>query len=249
MKTWTCPTGETYNLFTDMLKQPHLLIAGTTGSGKSVLLNGLMATALYRHPVDKTGGVSFILMDPKGTELADYADLPHTMYYASRPYEYVKALEYAAEIMETRNRITQKKRLSDRRLPKEYDGADLYIVIDEWFDLITSEYAGKIMRLVQWIAAKGRSARVHIILCTQVALAKILPSEIRDNFCSRVGLRTRDASASRVILNQGGLETLPRFGKGYYMTPEVDNEGLYDIPYIQMDDIYNLIDWWTNQAA
>lgn len=247
MITYQMPKGSTYNLFEDMLNQPHLLIAGTTGSGKSVLLNGLMATLLYRAPVDKERGAGFILIDPKGTELDDYRELPHTVYYASRPAEYVQALQKAADLMEQRNNITAQRRRADRRVSKVYDGADLYIVIDEWFDLITCEYAAQIKRLVQWIAAKGRSARVHIILCTQVALAKVLPTEIRDNFCARVGLRTRDATASKVILGMAGLESLPRHGKGYYMVPEKENEGLYDIPYIQGDEIYNLIDWWMEQ--
>lgn len=247
MKTWICPKGKTYNLFADMLSQPHLLIAGTTGSGKSVLLNGLMATALYRHPVDKANGAWFVLIDPKGTELLDYADLPHTMYYTSN--NYLRALDMAANEMERRFNVLKSRRSVDRRSAKIYDGADLYVVIDEWFDLINSKESQQIKELVQFIAAKGRAARAHIILCTQNALAKILPSSIRDNFCARVGLRTRDSNASRVILGMDGLQNLPRYGKGYYMVPEPENEGLYDIPYIDEDEIYNLIDWWMAQAA
>lgn len=247
MRIWKMPIGNTYNLFSDMLSQPHLLIAGTTGSGKSVLLNGLMATALYRHPVDKAGGAAFILIDPKGTELLDYADLPHTSYYTDK--DYLRALNIAANEMERRFQALKSRRSADRRAAKIHDGSDLYIVIDEWFDLINSRDSRQIRELVQWIAAKGRAARVHIILCTQVALAEVLPSKIRDNFCARVGLRTRDATASRVILGMPGLETLPRFGKGYYMVPETEHEGLYDIPFIEQDKVYQLIDWWMEQCA
>ena len=79
------PTGEYNRLFADMLQQPHLLIAGATGSGKSVIVNGIMTTALYHSPA----AVQFILIDPKRVELVDYKALPHTLQYASEPGDMV----------------------------------------------------------------------------------------------------------------------------------------------------------------
>lgn len=80
---YTAPTGKAYNLFLDMLKQPHLLIAGATGSGKSVVINGLTDTLMYRLPFDMDGGAQLILIDPKRVELAAYAKLPHTLAHAA----------------------------------------------------------------------------------------------------------------------------------------------------------------------
>lgn len=97
-RVWTTPTGEYFSLYKDMLKQPHLLIAGATGSGKSVVINGLVYTALYDSPA----AVQFILIDPKRVELVDYKILPHTLQYASEPGDMVQALEKAMEITEAR---------------------------------------------------------------------------------------------------------------------------------------------------
>ena len=113
-------------MFANMLDQPHLLIAGTTGSGKSVLINNLMTEALEKSPNE----VQFILIDPKRVELVDYAMLPHTMRYADEPEEMFDALSYALEVCELRFRIMQ-----DRHLKKS-QAADLYVVIDELADLV-----------------------------------------------------------------------------------------------------------------
>ena len=103
LKKYTTPTGEYYTLYKDMLSQPHLLIAGATGSGKSVVINGLVYTALYDSPAR----VQFILIDPKRVELVEYKQLPHTIKYASEPGEMVQALEKAMDITETRYKAIQ----------------------------------------------------------------------------------------------------------------------------------------------
>ena len=87
MTTWRTPGGIANNSVLDMLKQTHLLIAGSTGSGKSVLINTLIYTALFRSPA----AVRFVLIDPKRVELVDYSELPHTLKYASEPPEIIKA--------------------------------------------------------------------------------------------------------------------------------------------------------------
>ena len=78
-RVWKTPELDYYNLYADMLQQPHLLIAGATGSGKSVVINGMMTTALKDSPA----AVQFILIDPKRVELVDYKELPHTLSYSS----------------------------------------------------------------------------------------------------------------------------------------------------------------------
>ena len=254
MKTWICPTGRISKLFADMLNQPHLLIAGTTGSGKSVLLNGLIATALYRPPLDVPDGAQFILIDPKGDELEDYEDLPHTLFYSNTLSGHIKALQKATIIMEARNMLTRDRRKKDRSVSKIFSGSDLYVIIDEWFDLISASIKSEATTYIQRLAAKGRSARVHLIVCTQTPLAKVLPTEIRCNFDARVGLRTRDAGQSKLILDSAkiGLDKLPAHGYGYYMRP-IENEedtkknGIFPIPYIRQEEINALIDWWMAQ--
>lgn len=95
-KEWKTPGGTAAAVCLDMLEQPHLLIAGSTGSGKSVLLNTLIYTALYKAP----HRCRFILIDPKRVELIDYKELPHTLIYASEPPDIAAALVYAVEVMD-----------------------------------------------------------------------------------------------------------------------------------------------------
>lgn len=243
-RTWETPSGKTCDLFADALKQPHLLVAGTTGSGKSVFVDGLISTALYRPPVDVPGGAEFILIDPKGTELDDYADLPHTRRYSCEISDFPVAFEYAVALMEKRNAATKAARRKAPALPKSYNGSDVYLVIDEWADIMNT-CKKPVLPLVQRLAQRGRSARVHLVLVTQTPLAVVLPSQVRGNFDSRMALRTRDAGQSRLLIGKPGLESLPRHGQGYYMTPE--KESLYHIPMIDAAERQRLIAWWMDQ--
>ena len=228
------PSGTTYNLFKDMAMQNHLLVAGATGSGKSVVVNGIITTLLYKAPSE----VQFILIDPKRVELSPYKNLPHTICYASEPKDMVDALDYAMSITETRYRKMEKNG------ERKYSGGDVYVIIDEWADLMTTQKQ-KVAPLLQRLAQIGRASKVHIILCTQTPIAKVIPTEIKCNFDSRVGLRTRSAQDSRNILGFNGLENLPLYGQGIYMTPAGDT--IYKIPYVDEVEQKRLIGWWTKQ--
>lgn len=230
-KEWRTPPGQVYSLYRDMLKQPHLLIAGATGSGKSVVINGLVYTAMYDSPA----AVQFILIDPKRVELVDYKPLPHTLMYASEPGEMVEALEKAMEITESRYKAMQRQRV------KKYPGGALYVIIDELADLMTTARR-QVQPLIQRLAQVGRAANVHIIAATQCPLATVIPTPIKVNFDSRVALRTRSAQDSRNILGLTGCELLPRYGQGYYMTP--DGLKLYNIPMQPQEDINALVKYW-----
>lgn len=230
-KEWRTPPGQVYSLYRDMLKQPHLLIAGATGSGKSVVINGLVYTAMYDSPA----AVQFILIDPKRVELVDYKPLPHTLMYASEPGEMVEALEKAMEITENRYKAMQRQRV------KKYPGGALYVIIDELADLMTTARR-QVQPLIQRLAQVGRAANVHIIAATQCPLATVIPTPIKVNFDSRVALRTRSAQDSRNILGLTGCELLPRYGQGYYMTP--DGLKLYNIPMQPQEDINALVKYW-----
>lgn len=228
------PHGRIYNLYEDMTNQPHLLIAGITGSGKSVVVNGIITTLLFKTPQE----VGLILIDPKRVELSMYKNLPHTMYYASEPQEMLNALIYAMDIVDAR---FQQMQARGERL---YSGSDIYVIIDEWADLMTTQKQ-KVAPLVQRLAQIGRASKVHIILCTQTPIAKIIPTEIKCNFDSRLGLRTRSAQDSRNIISRAGLELLPRYGKGVYMTPQGECEKR--IPYIDDYERERLVRFWVLQ--
>ena len=233
-RVWTTPGGQYYTLYKDMLEQPHLLIAGATGSGKSVVINALIYTALLDSPAT----VQFILIDPKRVELVDYKPLPHTVQYASEPGKMVQALEKAMEITESRYRAMQAQRV------KKYSGAALYVIIDELADLMTTDRR-HVQPLLQRLAQIGRAANVHIIAATQCPLASVIPTPIKVNFDARVGLRTRSAQDSRNILGFKGCEQLPRYGQGYYMTP--GELTLYSIPMIEPYQITQRINYWMHQ--
>lgn len=240
MKTYTTPAGTLYKLYLDALAQPHLLIAGATGSGKSVIINGLIYTALHRLPLDREHGAQFILIDPKRVELVQYSRLPHTIKYASEPAPILDALRMAMAITEDRY-----KRMQARRLRK-YPGGDVYVIIDEFADLMTTD-ARTVKPIVQRLAQIGRAARVHIILATQTPISKVLPTEIKCNFDARFGLRTRSAQDSRNILDRPGLELLPRYGQAIYRTPAGDT--LYNVPYYSDAELQRIVDHWEAQQA
>lgn len=244
-RTWRAPGGLCWPIYRDMLEnQPHIMIAGATGSGKSVVINALMYTALYKFPggksgaVDEANSVGFILIDPKRVELADYKALPHTLRYASEPAEMVQAIQYAMDVTEDRYRIMQNQRV------KEWQGSQVYVIIDEFADLMTTNKK-QVQPLIQRLTQIGRAAKVHIILSTQYPIVKIVPTEIKINFNARIGLHTATAQDSRNIIGQSGCELLPRYGQGYYMTPE--GVKLYNIPMIEQEELAARVKWWTDQ--
>lgn len=227
-----------YTIYQSMLNQVHLLIAGSTGSGKSVVINGIMATALHDSPDD----VRFCLIDPKRVELVEYKNLPHVDIYASEPLDMVYALRRALSVTETRYKAMAQSHM------KKYDGADYYVIIDELADLMTTNRK-QVEPVLQRLCQIGRAARVHVIAATQCTLASVvLPTQIKINFDSKVGLRTRSAQDSRNIIGFAGCESLPRCGKGYYMTPDdLDGNDPITIPMYPDDYISGIVQYWVDQ--
>ena len=226
------PSLEYYTVYNDMLAQPHLLVAGATGSGKSVVINGIITTALQYTPEQ----VQFIFIDPKRVELIDYKHLPHTVEYASEPDTMITALNKAVAITEERYKVMQRKHI------KKYNAGAVYIIIDELADLMTTNKK-QVQPLIQRLAQIGRAANVHIIAATQCPLASVIPTPIKVNFDSRVALRTRSKQDSRNITGFNGCELLPRYGQGYYITPEQTT--LYNIPMYDTQVTQDLIKHWT----
>ena len=235
-RAWRTPGGQYYQLFRDMADQPHLLIAGATGSGKSVVLNGIASAILHDSPAR----VGLILIDPKRVELVQYKSLPHTVRYASEPADMVQALQQAIAITDRRYSEMQRQGV------RKYTGPDLYVLIDELADLMTTNKR-QVMPLLQRLCQIGRAARVHVIACTQCPLSAVIPTPIKVNFDARVGLRTRSAQDSRNILSVTGCELLPRYGYGYYMKPE--GTDLWKIPMVSDEEIDRLVSWWTSKQC
>lgn len=241
MATWRLPSGMIGGLSLDMLAQPHLLIAGATGSGKSVLINTLIYTATFKSPDE----VNFILIDPKCTELHMYKKLPHTIRYACETYDVPSALRYAIDIIDKRKHIMQRKEL--RNWPKEL-GPDVYAIIDEFADLVTMPGGKKVIKpLVQRIAQLGRAMKVHLILATQRPTRDIIDGAIKVNLDSRVALRCPTSVDSRNILDVKGAEKLPRYGKGLYLTPSKTEPSLIDIMMTDEQKLRHRIDFWAAQ--
>lgn len=233
---YVSPGGAYYKLYQDMADQPHLLIAGATGSGKSVVINGIIYTQLLHCP-DRS---AFVLLDPKRVELVQYKDCPHVLLYASEPDDMVRALQRSVDLIERRYRQMQAERV------RKYSGSDVYIVIDELADLMTTDRR-HVLPLLQRICQIGRAAKVHLIAATQCPLAKVIPTEIKVNFDACVGLRTRSAQDSRNILGSAGCEQLPRYGQAFYMTPEgID---LWNIPMYTDEQISALVSYWTSNRC
>lgn len=238
MRTWTTPTGEYPNLCADILKQPHTLIAGATGSGKSVLLNATIYTALYRPPTE----AAFVLIDPKRVELYQYRDLPHTWLYASEKLEIREALRAAVNLMETRYKDMRSAGL------RRYRGCEVYIIIDEYADLVTTDKHAVFEPLCR-IAQLGRAAGIHLIIATQRPTRDIINGQIKVNIDARLALRCPTAQDSRNIINRNGAELLPAHGLGYWLTPYTIQPQLWEIPFVDESEIDRLISWWKKQAA
>lgn len=230
----TTPGGMRPVIYADMSKQVHLLIAGKTGSGKSVVINGIIYSLLTDNFPDEC---QFIFLDPKRVELVQYKHLPHCLFYASEPGQPARALNYALSIIEKRYTAMQKSKI------KKYPGGNIYVVIDELADLMTTDRKN-ILPLLQRIAQIGRAASVHIIAATQCPLAKIIPTEIKVNFDSILGLKTATRQHSRNIIDLPGLESLPPYGYGYYITPAQSQ--LVMLPLIPEKEIQSVINHWTS---
>ena len=234
-KQWKTPGGTASNLCLDILKQPHTLIAGTTGAGKSVLMNSIIYTALYSSPE----AVRVMLIDTKLTELNQYKNLPHTSAYITTPAAAVAGLEQVLTETRRRGETAAKQGL------KEYPGAHLYIFIDELGDLVFSNRQA--VPVLSQIAMIGRSARVHLIAGTQCPNRKTLSAEIAANCAARVGLRCRDAIESRQIIGTPDACALPMHGQGYYISPAYYTPQLVSIPYTDPAKLAARVRWWENQ--
>ena len=240
--SYRTPAGTIYQPLLDLAQRPHLLIAGATGSGKSVVVNGIIASLLYTQSPFRC---QFVLIDPKKVELAMYRQLPHVARYASDPADMIRALQWSVEETERRFTLMQHAGL------REFDGAHLYVIIDELADLMTT-MKKEALPLMQRLAQIGRAARVHIIACSQNVLAITIPTVLKCCFCTILGLRTATRQQSRYLIDAPGCETLPdpkHEGKGFgYLRDGADLHKMYIYKYPD-EAIDFLLNWWTTSAC
>lgn len=231
------PAGRYSLLYDDMASQTHLLIAGRTGSGKSCVVNGIIHSQLVQKSCNE---VQFIFIDPKRVELSMWKNIPHCIGYASDDMrERLNALSFAVRIIERRFEEMEANGL------KKYNGSDILVIIDELADLLTTQKTD-VLPLLQRIGQIGRAAKVHLIACTQCPTAQILSTQLKCNFDSILGLRTRSPQDSRNIIGIKGCEKLPDHGQGYYVTPQ--HEGIEDLPLIPEDDLRRTAEHWSNRS-
>lgn len=247
MNTWTTPAGEVYDFYQDALKQSHLLIAGVTGSGKSVIINALIYTALYKSP----NNVAFILCDPKMVELSRYAKLPHVLRYADTLEGIKNALQYAHAVMMSRFAEMKKQGI------QETTERDIYVIVDEFADLVTkgaSREENAVKRAcescIESIGKLGRAAHVHLILATQAPNRQTIKANIALNMTARIGLRCEYPTESRQVIGDNSLCNFPnpmiehRAECKYKTAAGIVH---YNVPMIPAEDITTRIEWWTSQ--
>lgn len=242
------------NFYGRFLDVPHLLIAGTTGSGKSVFVNGLIHTAMQtRFPFAKIArGCNFIFIDAKRTELSIWEQSPHCIYYACEDKDIITALNIAIAVCNRRGKALEernKENFAKKIWERKYFGGDLYIVIDEFADLMeNAEISKDVVRLVQKIAQIGRSQKVHLWLCTQTPKADVIPTKITCNFDNRIGLRVTSAQQSRLIIGDKGLESFNEpYGNCIYSSPK-GLEKISGIPLVSDYEQIELVQYWMQQV-
>jgi S-DNA-T family DNA segregation ATPase FtsK/SpoIIIE len=228
----------------DLDSMPHLLIAGQTGSGKSVMINTLLTSFLYRNsPSD----LKLILVDPKQVELKPYDDIPHLLTpVITEPERCISALKWATVEMERRYRAlveVGKRNISEYNALKKEEGMPyIVIVIDELADLMmlaSRDVEGLIVRIAQ----KARAVGIHLVLATQRPSVDVITGLIKANFPARVAFTTASQVDSRTIIDQVGAEKLLGQGDMLLMTAEMAKPKRVQGAYIGEEETARVTDF------
>lgn len=256
----------------DLAKMPHALIAGATGSGKSVCLNTVITSLVYRHGPDR---LRLLLIDPKMVELSAYADLPHLRHaVVTDPKEAAGALKWAVMEMERRylllsaNGVRSLGEFNDRveqgvelSLP-EPDGPDededrwrykagvlpwIVVVVDELADLMMTVQAEVEKPLTQ-LAQKARAIGIHLLVATQRPSVNVITGLIKANFPCRIAFRVASKTDSRTILDQNGADSLLGYGDMLFLPPGRSEPVRMQGAFISTEETEALMAWYRAQA-
>lgn len=242
----------------DLAKMPHLLVAGSTGSGKSVAVNGIIASILMKARPDQ---VKFMMVDPKMVELSVYNDIPHLLIpVVTNPRKASKALQKVVDEMENRYELFAKvgvrniagfnAKVEEFNAQSEYKQVPLpliVVIVDELADLMmvaSKEVEDAIIRLGQ----KARAAGIHMILATQRPSVDVISGLIKANVPSRVAFAVSSGTDSRTILDENGAEKL--LGRGDMLFKPIDENHPVRLQgsFISDDDVERIVNFIKTQA-
>ena len=238
----------------DLAKMPHLLIAGATGSGKSVCINTIIASILYRATPDE---VRLIMVDPKMVELGNYNGIPHLLIpVVTDPNKAAAALNWAVAEMTNRYKKFAENNVRDlksynalmkREKKTEEIMSQIVIIIDELADLMmvaSSQVEQAISRLTQL----ARAAGMHLIVATQRPSVDVVTGLIKANIPSRIAFMVSSQIDSRTIIDMAGAEKLVGNGDMLYKPQDIDKPLRIQGPYISDDEVMNLIRFVKSQV-
>lgn len=261
----------------DLRKMPHLLIAGTTGSGKSVFVGSIITGLLFRH---SPKSLRLVLIDPKMVDLAAFAGVPHlALPHITEPKKAATALKWAVREMEKRykslskfgvgkieafNEKTAKLAKTDieehekvnleleegkARLDQYYYQPlpFIVIVVDELADLMITEKQN-IEEPIQRLTQKARACGIHLILATQSPRKDVVTGLIKTNIPGRVALKVASKMDSRIIIDDSGAERLLPNGDMLFQAPGIGKPTRHHGPYLSDAEISNVVKHWSNQA-
>ena len=231
----------------DLSSMPHLLIAGTTGSGKSVCINTIILSLLYRHTPEKC---KFILIDPKMLELSTYEGIPHLLCpVITEAKKAASVLGWVVKEMESRYRLMTKEGVRNidsyntkHKLPMPY----IVVVVDEMSDLML--VAGKeIENYIQKLSQMARAAGIHIIMATQRPSVDVITGTIKANFPTRISFQVTSKIDSRTILGEQGAEQLLGKGDMLYMS-SANRVVRIHAPFVSDGEIEQINNFLRSQA-
>ena len=234
---------------TAITRMPHLLIAGATGSGKSVAINAFIASILFKATPDE---VRLLMIDPKRIELSTYEDIPHLLHpVVVEPKMASRALLWAVREMERRYRLLEEKRVKSFDSYNEQNPEEklpyIVIIVDELADLMmvaSKDVEGSIARLAQM----ARAAGMHIILATQRPSVDVLTGLIKANFPTRISFKVSSKVDSRTILDQGGADHLLGDGDMLFLPPGAAKLQRIHGAFISEAETERLIDFLKGQG-
>ncbi|MBQ7653154.1 MAG: hypothetical protein IJS93_02135 [Clostridia bacterium] len=236
--------------FVDILDAPHMLIAGTTGSGKSICINTILTCILYNYTPDY---VRLLLVDPKSVELSNFNEMPHNMLGRSITDcpTCIRALDYIINEMERRYDIMNQAQYKQLRNYNDYlisigqkPLPYIVVVIDEYADLIlhSKKTAPELDKRIRVLTAKSRAAGIHLILATQRPSTDVITGVIKNNVATRICFTMGDQTGSKVVLDRGGAEKL--YGKGDMLFIDKDHQTpvRFQAPFLDDDEVVEITD-------
>lgn len=243
-------TGET--IIYDLATGPHVLIAGTTGSGKSVCLNTILCSLLYRN-TPKT--LRLAMVDPKFVELSIYEGIPHLVGpIVTSAEDAIKLLQRAVAEMERRYemfKVVKVRKIDDynRALP-DAQLPYLLIVVDEWADLVVQKkYKEELEAQISRLSAKARAAGIHLLIATQRPSVDVVTGVIKANIPSRIAFAVSTGTDSGTILDRNGAETLRGKGDGLLLPLGARAPMRFQGGFLQDEAIQRIVQWWREQGT